>query len=99
MLLHHALMDLKAAHDDRDDRSDDDPRSSKTNVKEKAAKKERYELLISRLTRLHWDKMHFIRTKLEYKDKYNTYLEEDIEDNVRGNDFVDFCIELCEAAK
>ena len=98
MLLHHAIQDLAPASDSpRGSRNDVNPRSSKSDVKE-SSKKERYELLISRLVRLHWDRMHFHRTKLEYKDKYGGYLETDIEDLVKGQDFQDFCLELCESA-
>lgn len=101
MLLHHALQDLAPSSSDspRDSRADVNPRNSKSDVKESSSKKERYELLISRLVRLHWDRMHFMRTKLEYKDKYGHYLEEDIEDFVKGQDFRDFCIELCESVQ
>ena len=99
MLLHHAIQDLAPQDSPRGSRSDMNPRSSKDDVKEASKKKERYELLISRLVRLHWDRMHFMRTKLEYKDKYGSYLEDDIEDHVKGHDFADFCIELCESAK
>lgn len=100
MLLHHALQDLAPESDSpRNSRSDIDPRSSKSDVHQASKKKDRYELLISRLVRLHWDRMHFVRTKLEYKDKYGHYLEEDIEDYVKGHDFQDFCIELCESAR
>jgi hypothetical protein len=54
----------------------------------------RYELLISRLVRLHWDRMHLARVKREYKEKYGKYLEEEIEDATKG-DFREFVIELC----
>lgn len=55
----------------------------------------RYELLISRLVRLHWDKVHLIRVKREYKAKYKTELEHDIEDAGKG-DFIEFMSELCQ---
>ena len=55
----------------------------------------RYELLISRLVRLHWDKVHLIRVKREYEAKYKTTLEEDISDASRG-DFADFMSRLCQ---
>jgi hypothetical protein len=98
MLLHHALQDLAPSGSPHDSRTDVNPRSSKSDIKE-SGKKDRYELLISRLVRLHWDKMHFMRVKLEYKDKYGHYLEEDIEEWVRGGDFREFCLEMCESAK
>ena len=35
----------------------------------------------------------------EYKEKYGHYLEEDVEDFVRGDDFREFCLVLCESAR
>lgn len=58
----------------------------------------RYELLVSRLVRLHWDKLHLARVKKEYYDKYQKHLEDDIEDASRG-DFAEFMIELCSTKK
>lgn len=55
----------------------------------------RYELLISRLVRLHWDKVHLIRVKREYEAKYKKTLEDNIEDAARG-DFADFMCQLCQ---
>nr|POE89990.1 annexin a11 [Quercus suber] len=55
----------------------------------------RYELLISRLVRLHWDKMHLMRVKKEYVEKYRKELQEDIEDATKG-DFREYLCELCE---
>ena len=55
----------------------------------------RYELLISRLIRLHWDKLHLIKVKREYYDRYKKQLEQDIEDSTKG-DFADYMIELCQ---
>ncbi|WPH01711.1 annexin a11 [Acrodontium crateriforme] len=55
----------------------------------------RYELLISRLVRLHWDKMHLMRVRREYTDKFGKDLQEDIEDATKG-DFREFMCELCE---
>ena len=98
MLLHHALQDLAPTSSPRGSRSDVNPRSSKADIKE-SSKKDRYELLISRLVRFHWDKMHFMRVKLEYKEKYGHYLEEDIEEYVRGEDFREFCLVMCESAR
>ncbi|GAB7356037.1 hypothetical protein MBLNU459_g6653t2 [Dothideomycetes sp. NU459] len=54
----------------------------------------RYELLISRLVRYHWDRSgHLERVKTEYYDKYHKELEDDIEDATRG-DFREFMLEL-----
>lgn len=55
----------------------------------------RYELLISRLVRLHWDRLHLARVKREYEDRYETELEEDVEDATKG-DFREFMFELCQ---
>lgn len=94
MLLHHALSDLAPIEDKHDN-----PRSSKGDVTKDKVKKDRYELLISRLVRLHWERLHFLRVKEEYKDKYGHFLEEDVEDYVRGDDFREFCLVLCESAR
>ncbi|KAI7125834.1 Annexin, partial [Hortaea werneckii] len=56
----------------------------------------RYELLISRLVRLHWDKAHLVRVKRAYKEKQGRELQEDIEDATKG-DFREFMCELAEA--
>ncbi|KAM3421223.1 hypothetical protein BST61_g1630 [Cercospora zeina] len=55
----------------------------------------RYELLISRLVRMHWDRMHLMRVKKEYFDKYRTTLEDAIEDATRG-DLREFMCDLCD---
>lgn len=55
----------------------------------------RYELLISRLVRMHWDKAHMLRVKREYYDKYRQTLEDAIEEATRG-DFQEFMCELCD---
>ncbi|KAF2034453.1 Annexin [Setomelanomma holmii] len=94
MLLHHALMDLiEPAHDG--------PRSSSGRVLSRDAatskheRQQRYELLISRLVRLHWDRLHLNRVKAEYEEKYGRLVEEDIEEATKG-DFREFCIALCQ---
>ena len=56
----------------------------------------RYELLISRLVRIHWDKAHLARVKKAYADKYRRELEDDIDDATK-NDFREFMVELCRA--
>lgn len=55
----------------------------------------RYELLISRLVRLHWDRGHLVRVKEEYRAKYGEDLEASIERASHG-DFAAFCVRLCE---
>ncbi|KAF2651234.1 Annexin [Lophiostoma macrostomum CBS 122681] len=90
LLLHHALMDLIEP-------SDGGPRSSSTRVSASSSKhdkQQRYELLISRLVRLHWDRLHLVRVKTEYEEKYGRVVEEDIADATKGP-FGEFCLELC----
>ena len=55
----------------------------------------RYELLISRIVRLHWDKMHLMKVEREYQSRYKKDLQQDIEDACRG-DFAEFMIDLCQ---
>jgi hypothetical protein len=96
MLLHHALLDLAPSSSETKGNS---PRSSKNDVAKSDVKKDRYELLVSRLVRLHWERLHFMRVKEEYREKYGHYVEEDIEDYVRGEDFREFCLIMCESVK
>lgn len=94
MLLHHALIDLAPPKEEVT------PRASRDSIsKEKADRKDRYELLISRLVRFHWERMHLIRVKDDYEEKYRHSLEEDIEYYVKGEDFQEFCLGLCESGK
>ncbi|OCK99611.1 Annexin, partial [Cenococcum geophilum 1.58] len=53
----------------------------------------RYELLISRLVRLHWDQAHMLRVKESYYARYQRSMEEDIK-NATGGDFSAFCLSL-----
>ncbi|KAF1983775.1 Annexin [Aulographum hederae CBS 113979] len=105
LLLHHALTDLAPP-------AEPTPRSSGASLGlgavggsgsgssgTKHDRKDRAELLISRLVRLHWDRGHMMRVKEEYREKYRHYLEEDIEDYVRAGDFQDFCLNLCEGSR
>lgn len=55
----------------------------------------RYELLISRLVRFHWDRAHLERVKKEYFVKGARSLEEDIADATKG-DFRGFMLGLCD---
>jgi len=92
MLLYHALIDLAPNKDDVT------PRSSRDNFgkSSKADRKDRYELLISRLVRLHWERMVLIRVKEDYQEKYKHSLEDDIDYYVKDGDFKEFCLGLCE---
>ena len=62
----------------------------------KADRKDRNELLISRLVRLHWERIQLIRVKEDYEEKYRHSLEEDIDYYVKGESFKEFCLALCE---
>ena len=53
----------------------------------------RYELLISRLVRLHWDRGLLVRVKRAYQEKYKRALEDDLEDATKG-DLREFVWEL-----
>lgn len=55
----------------------------------------RYELLISRLVRLHWDRPHLARVKRSFLEKYQVPLEKEIEEATKGS-FREFCLKLCE---
>lgn len=57
---------------------------------------DRTELLISRLVRMHWEKKEFHRIKEEYKTKFRSSLEDDVEKYVRNQDTRDACLGLCE---
>jgi hypothetical protein len=95
MLMHHALMDLIDPLTPPS--SSSNPHSSSSNVSSssKHERQMRFELLISRLVRLHWDRLHMERVKGEYEEKYGRLLEEDIEEATKG-DFREFCLMLCQ---
>lgn len=101
MLLHHALIDL-IEPPDAPASSSAGPRSSSSRLaKDSSAKHERqqrYELLISRLVRMHWDRMHLMRVKSEYEEKYGRVVEEDVEEATKG-DFREFCLALCQTGR
>ena len=92
MLLHHALTDLIEAPEASSHRPSKDASSSKHE------RQQRYELLVSRLVRLHWDRLHLARVKNEYREKYGVLVEEDIEEATRG-DFREFCLAMCSAPR
>ncbi|KAF2741770.1 Annexin [Sporormia fimetaria CBS 119925] len=97
MLLHHALMDLI------DPPVHNDPRTSSSGISKESSsakheRQHRYELLISRLVRFHWDRMHLARVKIDYEDKYGRVLEEDVEEATKG-DFREFCLAICQTGR
>ncbi|KAL2836100.1 hypothetical protein BJY01DRAFT_222473 [Aspergillus pseudoustus] len=65
--------------------------------------KERSELLISRLVRLHWEPRHLENVKLEYRRRYGARLEEAIAEEILpttgGSDWGEFCIQLAQSSK
>ncbi|TKA71515.1 hypothetical protein B0A55_06114 [Friedmanniomyces simplex] len=55
----------------------------------------RYELLTSRLVRVHWDRLHLERVKRAYAQKFGKELRDDIEGATKG-DLREFMCELVE---
>lgn len=72
-------------------------------VAESGTGRDRAELLISRLVRLHWEPEHLERVLLEYRRRYEERLEHVIEDEIildspNGSDWGEFCIQLIKSA-
>ncbi|KAJ5692338.1 hypothetical protein N7462_001761 [Penicillium macrosclerotiorum] len=69
-------------------------------VRESRTGRERSELLISRLVRLHWEPRHLEQVKTEYRRRYDERLEEAIAEEVMssstGSDWGEFCIGLAQ---
>ncbi|KAF2820035.1 Annexin [Ophiobolus disseminans] len=97
MLLHHALMDLIEPTFDGP-RSSSGRLASRDSSSSKHERQQRFELLISRLVRLHWDRLHLMKVKTEYEEKYGRMVEEDLEEATKG-DFREFCISLCQTGR
>ncbi|KAE8150487.1 Annexin [Aspergillus avenaceus] len=72
-------------------------------LRESRSGKERSELLISRLVRLHWEPRHLERVKSEFRRRYGERLEEAIAEEVLptngGSEWGEFCIELARSSK
>ncbi|KAF2856540.1 Annexin [Plenodomus tracheiphilus IPT5] len=98
MLLHHALMDLIEPTSSPRSSSTKQSTASTASTTSKHERQQRFELLISRLVRLHWDRLHLMRVKAEYEDKYGRVIEEDLEEATKG-DFREFCIQLCQTGR
>jgi hypothetical protein len=107
MLLHHALIDLRQrrrSSSSSQNSKEGSPRSSMSKFnplsglsdkqREAQDRKNRYELLVSRLVRLHWDQSHLAKVKAEYKDKYEDYVEDDVDEYVEKGEFREFCLAL-----
>jgi len=64
--------------------------------------KERAELLISRLVRLHWEPRHLEAVKQEYRKRYSERVEEAIAQEViatsSASEWGEFCIELARSS-
>ena len=74
-------------------------------ISETAPGKERAELLISRLVRLHWEPKHLERVKLEFEKRYRIPVEVSIREEIvgvaKGDDakqWGEFCIELAKSS-
>ena len=60
--------------------------------------KDRAELLISRLVRLHWEPKHMERVKREYEKRYGKEVEDEIDRTVGDTDWGKFCLRMAEDA-
>lgn len=71
-------------------------------LRESRTGRERSELLISRLVRLHWEPRHLDLVKNDYRRRYHERLEEAIAEEILslngGQDWGEFCIELARNA-
>ncbi|KAK6441098.1 hypothetical protein LTR95_002666 [Oleoguttula sp. CCFEE 5521] len=90
LLLHHAIRDI-SSHPSTKSAS-----SSKTTADKDKPDEIRYELLISRVIRLHWDRAHMARVKRDYEGKYGRSVEAELEGCLRG-DFGEFMGEVVSA--
>ncbi|QGA21141.1 hypothetical protein EYB26_008851 [Talaromyces marneffei] len=71
-------------------------------IRESHSSKERSELLISRLVRLHWEPKHLELVKEEYRYRYKERVEEGIAQEIitssGGSEWGEFCIELARSS-
>lgn len=72
-------------------------------LRESRTGRERSELLISRLVRLHWEPRHLERVKTEFRKRYGERLEEAIAEEILttsgGCEWGEFCIELARSSR
>ncbi|KAL1968067.1 hypothetical protein VTN77DRAFT_2197 [Rasamsonia byssochlamydoides] len=72
-------------------------------IRESRSGRERSELLISRLVRLHWEPRHLEMVKHEYRKRYKERVEEAIAQEVLttsgGSEWGEFCIELARSSE
>jgi hypothetical protein len=71
-------------------------------IRESQPGRERSELLVSRLVRLHWEPRFLEATKTEYRKRYGERVEEAIAQEVLtssgSSEWGEFCIELCRSS-
>ncbi|KAI9374111.1 hypothetical protein BJX61DRAFT_346306 [Aspergillus egyptiacus] len=72
-------------------------------LRESRSGRERSELLISRLVRLHWEPRHLENVKTEFRRRYGERLEEAIAEEILpttgGSEWGEFCIQLAQSSK
>ncbi|KAL4800526.1 hypothetical protein BDV19DRAFT_375754 [Aspergillus venezuelensis] len=72
-------------------------------LRESRSGRERSELLISRLVRLHWEPRHLENVKSEFRRRYGERLEEAIAEEILpttgGTEWGEFCIQLAQSSK
>ncbi|PGG96854.1 hypothetical protein GX51_07634 [Blastomyces parvus] len=71
-------------------------------IAESGTGRERAELLISRLVRMHWEPTHLERVKSEYKRRYKESVEDAIDHEVVNGvkkDWTEFCIGLVKSSR
>lgn len=71
-------------------------------LRESRTDRERSELLISRLVRLHWEPRHLELVKNEFRKRYGERLEEAIAEEIMassgGSEWGEFCVELARSS-
>ncbi|KAL4924580.1 annexin ANXC4 [Aspergillus undulatus] len=72
-------------------------------LRESRSGRERSELLISRLVRLHWEPRHLENVKGEFRRRYGERLEEMIAEEILpstgGSEWGEFCIQLAQSSR
>jgi hypothetical protein len=71
-------------------------------ITESGTGRDRAELLISRLVRLHWEPRHLERVKANYIGRYRIPVETAIEREIINggkSDWAEFCIELAKSSR
>ncbi|ODH48686.1 hypothetical protein GX48_05226 [Paracoccidioides brasiliensis] len=71
-------------------------------ISESGMGRERAELLISRLVRMHWEPLHLERVKSEYKRRYRQSVEDAIDQEIikkDHKDWAEFCLGLVKSSR